>query len=93
MVSPLLTKQGRYDGATAIEDKLQDGVQRAIANLSIAEIKIWGRTGDKQETAVNIGYSCQLLNDDMELFIVDGNTMEQVTEQLKQLKQVMRKNS
>ncbi|RZF43705.1 hypothetical protein LSTR_LSTR017412 [Laodelphax striatellus] len=34
--------------ATAIEDKLQDGVQRAIANLSMAEIKIWVLTGDKQ---------------------------------------------
>lgn len=35
-------------GATAIEDKLQDGVHHTIANLSLAEIKIWVLTGDKQ---------------------------------------------
>jgi hypothetical protein len=35
-------------GATAIEDKLQDGVPEAIANLLLADIKIWVLTGDKQ---------------------------------------------
>lgn len=35
-------------GATAIEDKLQDGVPQAIANLANAGIKIWVLTGDKQ---------------------------------------------
>ena len=44
-------------GATAIEDKLQNGVPRTIANLRTAGIKIWVLTGDKQETAVNIGYT------------------------------------
>ena len=31
-------------GATAIEDKLQDGVGQTIANLSTAGIKIWVRS-------------------------------------------------
>ena len=35
-------------GATAIEDKLQDGVPDCIANLALAGIKIWVLTGDKQ---------------------------------------------
>ena len=35
-------------GATAIEDKLQDGVPDTIANLALANIKIWVLTGDKQ---------------------------------------------
>lgn len=35
-------------GATAIEDKLQDGVPDAIANLALADIKLWVLTGDKQ---------------------------------------------
>lgn len=35
-------------GATAIEDKLQDGVPETIANLALAGIKIWVLTGDKQ---------------------------------------------
>ncbi|XP_028658350.1 phospholipid-transporting ATPase IC [Erpetoichthys calabaricus] len=54
-------------GATAIEDKLQDGVPETIAKLARAEIKIWVLTGDKKETAENIGYSCQLLDDDTEI--------------------------
>jgi len=35
-------------GVTAIEDKLQDGVPKSIANLQNAGIKIWVLTGDKQ---------------------------------------------
>ena len=47
-------------GATAIEDKLQDGVPECIHSLADAGIKIWVLTGDKQETAINIGYSCRV---------------------------------
>ncbi|KYM77200.1 putative phospholipid-transporting ATPase ID [Atta colombica] len=70
-------------GATAIEDKLQDGVPQTIANLSLAGIKLWVLTGDKQETAINIGYSCQLLTDDLtDVFVVDGTTYDSVESQL-----------
>ncbi|KFP25746.1 putative phospholipid-transporting ATPase IC, partial [Colius striatus] len=51
-------------GATAIEDKLQDGVPETISRLSKADIKIWVLTGDKKETAENIGFSCELLTDE-----------------------------
>merc|ERR1719481_740640 len=70
-------------GATAIEDKLQDGVAQTIANLQTAGIKLWVLTGDKQETAINVGYSCNLLSDEQEEpFIVDGHSMEEVMKQL-----------
>ena len=39
-------------GATAIEDRLQDGVPETIADLKRAGINIWVATGDKLETAV-----------------------------------------
>lgn len=42
-------------GATAIEDRLQDQVPETIETLMKADIKIWILTGDKQETAINIG--------------------------------------
>lgn len=42
-------------GATAIEDKLQLGVPDTIALLARGGIKIWMLTGDKLETAENIG--------------------------------------
>lgn len=78
-------------GASAIEDKLQDGVPYTIANLALAEIKLWVLTGDKQETAINIGYSCQLLTDDMvDIFIVDGMDFEEVQKQLQTYRENIR---
>lgn len=56
-------------GATAIEDKLQQHVPRAIANLMRAGIKVWMLTGDKQETAINISYACQLMDNSMKQFV------------------------
>ncbi|KAI5177057.1 phospholipid-transporting ATPase IK isoform X1 [Manis pentadactyla] len=50
-------------GATAIEDKLQDGVLETIKCLKQGNIKVWVLTGDKQETAVNVGFACQLLSE------------------------------
>lgn len=58
-------------GATAIEDKLQVGVPACIADLASAGIKIWVLTGDKEETAVNIGYACKLLTNSMHLIYVN----------------------
>ncbi|GAB1312230.1 phospholipid transporting ATPase [Madurella fahalii] len=54
-------------GGTAIEDRLQDGVPDTIALLGDAGIKLWVLTGDKVETAINIGFSCNLLNNGMDL--------------------------
>ncbi|KAK7069607.1 Phospholipid-transporting ATPase ID, partial [Halocaridina rubra] len=78
-------------GATAIEDKLQDGVPQTIANLAIAGIKIWVLTGDKQETAINIGYSCQLLTDDMvDILIIDAQNAADVEDQLQKYREQIR---
>uniref|UniRef100_A0A669QE87 Phospholipid-transporting ATPase n=1 Tax=Phasianus colchicus TaxID=9054 RepID=A0A669QE87_PHACC len=54
-------------GVTAIEDKLQEGVPETIQLLKLGNIKVWVLTGDKQETAMNVGYACKLLSDDMEI--------------------------
>uniref|UniRef100_A0A671X971 Phospholipid-transporting ATPase n=1 Tax=Sparus aurata TaxID=8175 RepID=A0A671X971_SPAAU len=71
-------------GATAIEDKLQDGVPQTIEQLSKADIKIWVLTGDKQETAENIGYSCNLLREEMtDVFVVSGNSSDDVRQELR----------
>jgi len=59
-------------GATAIEDKLQVGVPDAIADLARAGIKLWVLTGDKEDTAINIGFACKLLRDDMYEAIIRG---------------------
>ena len=114
-------------GATAIEDKLQDGVPETIANLLSANIKVrersnvlifcsclqlsavylrwsavslqylveilmnlheqvWILTGDKQETAINIGHSCRLLSKEVPLIILNttdlDTTREEITKEL-----------
>ena len=51
-VSDEMERGLRLLGATAIEDKLQDGVPEAIADLKRAGIKVWVATGDKLETAI-----------------------------------------
>uniref|UniRef100_A0A6I8SRP2 Phospholipid-transporting ATPase n=1 Tax=Xenopus tropicalis TaxID=8364 RepID=A0A6I8SRP2_XENTR len=75
-------------GATAIEDKLQEGVIETISSLLLANIKVWILTGDKQETAMNIGYSCHMLTDDMnEIFVISGHTVMEVREELRKAKE------
>uniref|UniRef100_A0A9J8DGR4 Phospholipid-transporting ATPase n=1 Tax=Cyprinus carpio carpio TaxID=630221 RepID=A0A9J8DGR4_CYPCA len=77
-------------GASAVEDKLQDGVPQTIEQLAKADIKIWVLTGDKQETAENIGYSCNMLREEMkEIFIVAANTAEEKSRLLGKKSQVV----
>ncbi|XP_020226661.1 phospholipid-transporting ATPase 1 isoform X1 [Cajanus cajan] len=63
-------------GASAIEDKLQQGVPESIESLRIAGIKVWVLTGDKQETAISIGYSSKLLTSRMTQIIINSKTRE-----------------
>lgn len=69
-------------GATAIEDKLQVDVGITISALKEAGIRVWVLTGDKLETAINIAYSCKLLNDDLEQLIITDE--RSISEQLSQ---------
>ena len=59
-------------GATIVEDKLQDKVPETIRDLRLAGIKIWMLTGDKMNTAYNIGLSCNLINKDLKTFQLEG---------------------
>lgn len=65
-----------FPGATGIEDRLQEGVPDTIAALREAGIQLWVLTGDKQETAVNIAYSCKLLDQTDTVYSI--NTENQV---------------
>ena len=59
-------------GTTIVEDKLQDKVPETIRDLRLADIKIWMLTGDKMNTAYNIGLSCNLISIDMKTFNICG---------------------
>lgn len=72
----LIEKDLTLLGATAIEDKLQDGVPETIFTLAQAGIKIWVLTGDRQETAINIGFSCKLLQEDMSLVMCNEDSVD-----------------
>ncbi|KAF9227701.1 phospholipid-translocating P-type ATPase [Gyrodon lividus] len=75
----------RLLGATAIEDRLQDGVPETIADLKLAGIKIWVATGDKLETAIAIGHSTNLITDQSNIIIIrDGDTGPSVYQQMVQ---------
>ena len=76
-------------GATGIEDKLQEGVPNAIENLRQAGIVVWVLTGDKQETAINIAYSCKLFTHSMNIIKLNARSRD-ATEQMikKHLEQI-----
>jgi len=69
-------------GSTAIEDKLQDEVPEVIKDIKAAGIKLWVLTGDKIETAMNIGFSSQLLDNEMEIFVIDKVSTKQIYKQI-----------
>ncbi|URE10001.1 phospholipid-transporting ATPase [Musa troglodytarum] len=72
----------RILGATGIEDKLQQGVPEAIESLREAGIRVWVLTGDKQETAISIGYSCKLISGNMSQIIINSHSKESCKQSL-----------
>ncbi|XP_030488822.2 phospholipid-transporting ATPase 1-like [Cannabis sativa] len=75
-VASNIEKNLRILGASGIEDKLQLGVPEAIECLRAAGIKVWVLTGDKQETAISIGYSSRLLTSRMTQIIINSNSKD-----------------
>ncbi|KAG0500444.1 hypothetical protein HPP92_000516 [Vanilla planifolia] len=71
-VADLIEKDLILVGATAVEDKLQKGVPRCIDKLAQAGLKIWVLTGDKMETAINIGFACSLLRQGMKQICISA---------------------
>jgi len=53
-------------------------VGETIRGLKTAGIQLWVLTGDKVETAINIGQSCQLLHQDMNMFVLSETKPKRV---------------
>lgn len=70
-VSELLEQNLELVGASAVEDKLQDGVPETIEKMRQAGIKVWMLTGDKRETAINIAHSTRLCGPDSTIHVLD----------------------
>ncbi|XP_065225427.1 phospholipid-transporting ATPase IA-like [Planococcus citri] len=65
-------------GAVACEDKLQEEVPETIDFFIKAGIKVWMLTGDKQETAINIGYSTKLLSSSNLMFVLNSENIAEL---------------
>ncbi|XP_022714556.1 probable phospholipid-transporting ATPase 4 [Durio zibethinus] len=74
-------------GVAAVEDKLQKGVPECIDKLAQAGLKIWLLTGDKRETAINIGFACSLLRQDMKQFHLSLSREAESNNQVKAMKE------
>ena len=63
---------------------LQDEVGETIEILKEAGIKIWVLTGDKVETAINVGYSCNLLNLYLTHLLIDSKSRDDLLKTLEE---------
>lgn len=72
-------------GATAVEDKLQEGVPESIDTFLNAGIKVWVLTGDKKETAINIGFSCKLLRHGMQIDAISEESLDATREAIRDI--------
>ena len=63
-----MEKNFKLIGSTAIEDELQDNVDKIISDIMLTGMRIWMLTGDKLDTAKNIAISCKLFKEEMKIF-------------------------
>eukprot|EP00210_Caulerpa_lentillifera_P001725 g1657.t1 len=85
-ISDELEKDFELVGLTAIEDKLQDGVPYAIETFRLAGMKVWMITGDKMETAINIGISCNLITSQEGVLTLSANSKSVAKANLENIK-------
>ena len=73
-------------GVTALEDKLQNDVEKDIKKFIEAGINFWMITGDKLDTAESIGYSCGIFSEDSELYkFKDTNNEKEVINRMNEI--------
>ncbi len=83
-VSARIEQDLDFIAVTAVEDKLQDRVPETIKFLREADVRLWVLTGDKRETAENIGYSANLLDRKMAVVHIKAANEDELHEQLEQ---------
>ena len=81
-VSARMEQDLEFIAVTAVEDKLQDRVPETIKFLREADVRLWVLTGDKRETAENIGYAANLLDRLMSVVHIKASTKEECESQI-----------
>lgn len=93
----MVEKNLKLIGSTSIEDKLQDEVADTINFLKTAGIHVWVLTGDKVNTAINIGKSAGLIDGLTDIKVAtlkEGATAnETMKEKLLKLEEMMDENA
>ena len=73
-------------GVSALEDKLQDEVEKDIKKFIDCGINFWMITGDKMDTAESIGYSCGIFSEDTDVYkIRETNDVNVVINQMEEI--------
>ena len=85
-VAQLMEKNLFVLGCTAVEDSLQDEVPDVVKAFLDAGIKFWMLTGDKLETAENIGKTCALVEDTTHLERCPALPLEECCRTLREIK-------
>ena len=80
-------------GSTALEDRLQDNVYECIEEFRRADIKVWMITGDKLETAKNVGISCRLLQNPVNRHTIRGITEDNAKDKMELIYEAIRLKS
>ncbi|KAL8860010.1 MAG: hypothetical protein Q9178_003559 [Gyalolechia marmorata] len=82
-VGSMVERDLELAGATAIEDKLQEGVPETIEKLRRAGIHIFMLTGDKIQTAINVGHSARMIKDYSSITILDHDSdMDMISQRI-----------
>lgn len=84
-VSAIIEVELTLLGATAIEDRLQEGVEESICALRKAGINFWVLTGDKKETALSIGMSSHVIDDNMDVIVLSQRDKSALRGRLEEL--------
>ena len=74
---------------TALEDVLQESVKECIEDFKRAKIKVWMLTGDKGETAHNIGITCGIIDPQEINMAIEGETTEALENDIVNVKKAM----
>lgn len=61
-------------GVTAVEDSLQEDVEKVLFDFQKAGIKTWMLTGDKGVTAIQIAKNCGLLSHGTKLIEINSDS-------------------
>lgn len=71
-------------GSTAVQDNLQDNVPETLQKFRKAGISTWILTGDKEETAVNVGFAAGMIDNDTQRIFLNSNSSSKLMTQIKE---------